>query len=316
MTPDPPRLLAVVVTYQSAAIVGDCLRAIPAALGPGAECRTVVVDNASTDHSLDAAAEADPSARLVPLGRNAGYAAAINAALEEAFTPDLDAVLVLNPDIRMAPGALPPLWEALEDPTVGIAVPRLLDAAGVLQHSLRRDPSVLRALGEALLGGNRAGRFALLGEVVSDDDAYGVACRPDWATGAAMLMHRRCIERVGSWDESYFLYSEETDYCLRARDAGLSVQYCPESHATHLGGESGTSPELWAVLTCNRVRFYRSRHGAVRSAAFRAAVMLNEALRALGGRATNRAALRALATRGEPGVLGVASTRHHRHQPL
>ena len=131
-----------------------------------------------------------------------------------------------------------------------------------------------------------------------------------------MLMHRRCIERVGSWDESYFLYSEETDYCLRARDAGLSVQYCPESHATHLGGESGTSPELWAVLTCNRVRFYRSRHGAVRSAAFRAAVMLNEAIRALGGRATNRAALRALATRGEPGVLGVASTRHHRHQPL
>ncbi|MFV0317404.1 MAG: glycosyltransferase [Microthrixaceae bacterium] len=302
MTPALPRLLAVVVTYRSADIVGECLRALPAALGPHIDYRTVVVDNASGDRSLEAAAEADPEAQLISLGRNAGYAAAINAAVEEAFDPEMEAVLVLNPDIRLSPCAVGPLREALDDPSVGIAVPRLFDAVGVPQHSLRREPTVLRAFGEAVLGGERAGRCAPFGEVVSEDGSYGAAYRPDWATGAAMLIHRRCIERVGPWDESYFLYSEETDYCLRARDVGLAVEYRPEARATHLGGESRTSPELWSVLTRNRVRLYRSRHGPVRSMAFRAAVLLNESIRALGGRPTSRAALRALFTPAEPTV--------------
>ncbi|MCZ7627704.1 MAG: glycosyltransferase [Microthrixaceae bacterium] len=58
----------------------------------------------------------------------------------------------------------------------------------------------------------------------------------DWATGAAMLISAECLAAVGPWDESFFLYSEETDYCLRARDRGFKLRYSPKATATHIGG--------------------------------------------------------------------------------
>jgi GT2 family glycosyltransferase len=109
-----------------------------------------------------------------------------------------------------------------------------------------------------------------------------------------MAISRQCAARLGRWDETMWLYSEETDYCLRARDAGFIVRYVPEARVTHLGGESGENPLLWTALTVNRVRLFERRHSRLHAAAFRAAVTLNEALRALAGRATSRAALRTL----------------------
>ncbi|MDP8961599.1 MAG: hypothetical protein M3N32_08300, partial [Actinomycetota bacterium] len=105
---------------------------------------------------------------------------------------------------------------------------------------------------------------------------------------------RRCLEQVGPWDETFFLYAEETEFALRARDAGFVLRYVPDAVATHLGGDRHTSSRLWALLAVNRVRLYSRRHGPVRTAAFWAAVALNEALRALAGRGVHRAALRAL----------------------
>lgn len=113
-----------------------------------------------------------------------------------------------------------------------------------------------------------------------------------------MLVTRDCLDAVGAWDESLFLYSEETDYCIRARENGFDVRYEPGAEAVHIGGDAHVSPRLWALLTVNRVRLYRRRHGPVRSLAFRVAVMINEALRALAGRQVSRAALAALVTPG------------------
>ncbi len=109
-----------------------------------------------------------------------------------------------------------------------------------------------------------------------------------------MMISSECLDDVGAWDESYFLYSEETDFALRARDCGFVVRYTPEAEVVHLGGDSGVSPRLWALLTVNRVKLYGRRHGAGRTALFRVAVTLNEAIRALRGSPTHAAGLRAL----------------------
>src|SRR5665811_2530774 len=90
-----------------------------------------------------------PDATVVEMGRNAGYAAGINAAV--AAAPPHTAVLVLNPDVRLGAGCVPELLRALREPGVGIAVPRLLDAHAVLIDSMRRAPTCLRALGDALI---------------------------------------------------------------------------------------------------------------------------------------------------------------------
>ncbi|HZB42693.1 MAG TPA: glycosyltransferase [Ilumatobacter sp.] len=299
-------VLVVIVTYNSEEVVGGCLTSLADAWLDSTRCSIVVADNDSTDGTNDVVRSVAPTATLVSLDRNRGYAAGINAGIAAGLADDIDAVLVLNPDVRLDPGAGTALLEALGQSGTGIAVPRLRDVEGVLQPSLRREPTVLRELGAALLGGGRAGRIPMLGEVVSNPKRYARSGTADWATGAALMISRACLEAVGPWDESYFLYSEETDFCTRARDASFAVRYEPRAGAVHVGGESNTSPVLWSLLTRNRVRWYRRRHGAARSAVYFSAALLNEGLRALGGRTTNQAAFLTLVRRNQPDVPGLS----------
>lgn len=285
---DPPRgrrTVAVVVTHNSAGVVKGLLASLPAALGdPAAE--VVVVDNASTDETVAVVEETTPGVRIHRTGRNSGYAAAINRVVGEVAPGG--ALLVLNPDVRLAAGSAARLVAELGG-GVGIAVPRLTDEHGRISHSLRRRPTLLRAIGEAVLGGHRAGRVAALGEVVLAEEDYRRPGAVDWATGAVMAVSGECLAEVGGFDESFFLYSEETDFALRAADAGFATRFVPGASAVHIGGASMTSPTLYPLLAVNRLRLYRRRHGAAASAAFRAALVLNEALRA--ARPPNRAAL-------------------------
>ena len=138
----------------------------------------------------------------------------------------------------------------------------------------------MRALGDAFLGGTRAGWIPALGEVIVSPKAYRSGGTAAWATGAAWLIARPCLTALGHLDERYFLYSEETEYMLRANDRGFQVRYQPEAVAVHLTGEQTTSPRLWALATTNRVRLHRERKGGIAAAGTWAAVVLNEFLRA------------------------------------
>lgn len=294
MTREPVTIA--LVTYNSARFVGECIAALPAAFGD-VPWHLVVADNASSDDTLDAVTAACPSAEIVALGRNAGYAAAINDVVARARGD----VLVLNPDTVMAPGSAAAFTGARRRPGVGIVVPRVVDPDGRVDRSLRRTPTLLRAAGEAALGGGRAGRHPRLGEVVHDPSEYARGHRVDWALGAVMLVSRECLDAVGPWDESFFLYSEETDFCLRAADLGFATWYEPDALVVHVGGESGTSARLWTILTLNRVRLYRKRHGALAGGAFWGIVTIGEALRARRPGGTHREALSAL--RHGPGAV-------------
>jgi N-acetylglucosaminyl-diphospho-decaprenol L-rhamnosyltransferase len=290
---DGPVLTVVIATTNEASVLPGFLTALPAAMEGVGPYELVVADNASTDGTLDVLRR-HSQATVVELRRNAGYAAALNAGI--AAAQPSSAVMIANPDIRFQPGSILRLMRALAQPRTGIVVPRLTDANGGLHRSLRREPTVLRAWGEALLGGRLAGRHHLLGEVVMDARAYAQPASPDWASGAAMLISRRCLETVGPWDERFFLYSDETDFALRARDAGFTLRYVPDAVAVHLGGQSHSSPRLWSMLAVNKLRLFSWRHGRPSTVAFWAALTLNEGLRAIAGgsAAVHRAAFRAL----------------------
>ncbi|WP_367129865.1 glycosyltransferase [Saccharothrix sp. HUAS TT1] len=279
-------LAVVIVTYHSADVVEDCLKSVAVALRSIPDSRVVVVDNASTDDTLAIVARVAPDARIVARPTNDGFAAGVNAGF--AAAPDCD-VLVLNPDVRLDPDAVSLLRAALALPGAGVAVPRLTGADGAPQPSLRRAPNPLRALGEALLGGNRAGRFAALGELVVDPLRYETAGTADWATGAAWLISREAREAAGVLEERYFLYSEETEYMLRVGRRGHAVRYEPRARAVHIGGEQSTSAVLWSMATTNRVRMVRERGGRAAAFAMWWAVLLNELLRAPRGAKHRRA---------------------------
>jgi N-acetylglucosaminyl-diphospho-decaprenol L-rhamnosyltransferase len=287
------RVAAVIVTYNSADVIGDCLRSLTEQGMPLAA--VVVADNASRDTTRDIARDfADIPVRVVELERNAGYAAGLNAGIAALDLTRLDAVLVLNADCRVLPGALSVLASALGESGRGIIVPRLVQPDGFMQRTLRRAPTVGRALGEALLPGELAGRLGPLGEVVTDPQVYERPGETAWATGAAMLLSVSALREIGPWDESFLLYSEETDYCLRAADKGWRTWYEPAAIFEHIGGASDTNPTLASLLTVNKVELFRRRHSRLHSAAYFAAVAIGECIRAAGGRRTSRASLLAL----------------------
>ncbi|WP_205745588.1 glycosyltransferase [Egibacter rhizosphaerae] len=288
-------LAVVVVTYNAASVVGELLDSLPAAADGLERVQLIVVDNDSSDDTVAIVRTARRDATIVETGRNGGYAAGFNAGV--AAAAPAHAYALLNPDLVLRPRALTRLVEALGRPEVGIVVPRLENPQGRLLPSLRRAPTVRRAVGEALLGGWRAGRQAAFGELVVDPGVYRERTEADWASGAAMVIDRDCLRTVGPWDESFFLYSEETEFCLRARDRGYQVMLEPDAEAVHIGGDAPQSPRLWALLRTNGVRLFARRHGWLQAQAFRAVVMVGELLRAaVRRREVHAVAWRALAS--------------------
>lgn len=285
----PPSISLVIVTYRSARLLPDLFESLPAALVGIQNHEILVVDNASGDETVATVRKLSPSAKVIARDANGGYAAGVNAGIRASRASD--AVLILNPDIRLSPGCVAALLERVRQPGIGIAVPRILGEDGRIQHSLHRPPSVMRAWAEAILGGTRAGRIPIFGETIVDDSAYSQPTSAAWASGAAMLISTQCIQAIGEWNEPFFLYSEETEYCLRTGDAGFKIQLEPQAEVTHIGGEMTSSPRLWAMQAWNRVRLYRSRHGRSATVAFWAGVIVNEALRAARGSKIHRAGL-------------------------
>jgi N-acetylglucosaminyl-diphospho-decaprenol L-rhamnosyltransferase len=281
-------LSVVIVTYNSAAVLPRLLDSLPAGLRGLADLNVIVVDNDSRDSSAKLA-EAHPlGPTVIQMGRNAGYAAAINAGVA-TIHPNSD-VLILNPDVRLGPGAVKPLVELAATPSVGIAAPRNFRDDGTTDPTLRREPSIFTAWSEAVLGGRLAARLGW-GEIVGRMDCYGSRETIEWATGSALLISAPARRAVGAWDESYFLYSEEVDYQRRVREAGFDIVYDPRSHVMHTSGESGTNPLLFALLTANRIRYYRRHHGVLASLLFRLGIVVGEALRSWRG-SVHRAGLR------------------------
>lgn len=287
------RLAIIVVTHNSGRHLPSLLASLPAGCD-GLNWTLVGVDNASTDNSVSTLGDFDAGPTVVvQSGGNVGYAAGINLGVANC-PAETTAFLILNPDIELQPESVGSLVRGLRSPGVGIAVPQTLDSSGARVRSTRRRPTVSRAFGEALLGPNRAGRFPRWGDLVTDPNEYLTEHDVAWAEGSAQLISAECWKECGQWDDSFFLYSEETEYHLRVQDHGFSVRFVPNAQVVHHKGESTVNPKLWALLMANRVRFFRRRRGVLLTAPYWLACVLREARRSLMGHATSRRALKTL----------------------
>jgi len=285
-----PRVAVVVITFNSADVLPFCLQSLRDGGADGVELTdVVVVDNASSDASVETAkATTGLPISVVQMLENAGYAAGVNVGVDALRGRPPEAVMVLNPDCRVRPGALAALARSLRVPGRGIVAPRLVNLDGTLQPTLRRLPTVRGALAEAVLGGRTADRLGL-GELIFTDRPHETAGPAAWVTGASLLIAWALVETVGPWDETFLLYSEETEFMLRASDRGWSTWFEPAAVVEHQGGESSTRPSLAALLTVNKVRLFRRRNGAIRGLTYSAFVLLGVVFRAATGEATARA---------------------------
>lgn len=264
-----PDLSVVVVTHGGRELALRTLRSARAAAG-AATIQWLVVDSGSGDDTAGAIAEEFADVRLFRRA-NIGFAAANNVALPHARGRY---VLLLNPDVEVEQGTLAELVEELDRrPHTGAASVIQRAPDGTLQASIRRFPSVGRQLGEALFAGR------LVGECESDEDGYRAEREADWLVGAFLVVRREALEAVGPLDERFFLYSEETDWCLRLRRAGWDVRHLPQLEIVHHQG-GYAQPELAAQLAFSKLLFARKHYGRVRTGAIQGALALRHLLRA------------------------------------
>lgn len=235
-TPQPRLVSVCIVTWNCRSLVVECLESF--FFQPqGTQFEVIVVDNASTDGTPEAVAEAFPQVKLIRNVENRGFAAANNQALREAHG---DYLFLLNPDTVLPPDALGELVRVADAfPQAGAIGPRLLNPDGSLQYSCRRWPSVKAALFRNTLFGRLFPGEPWTKEYLMMDWAHDEVREVDWISGAAMFLRRQAVEQVGLLDEAFFWGSEDVDYCRRLRQAGWKVLYSPQPAIIHrIGGST------------------------------------------------------------------------------
>ena len=218
---------------------------------------TIVVDNASTDGSAAMVRERFPWVTLIESSDNLGFAAGNNLALRTAKGGHL---LLLNPDTVVTEGAIRRLWQVLAaQPTAGIAGAQLLNADGTLQTSIGIYPSLWS---ELPLLNRRLGSVRKTIQVNTTAGDLSVQS-VDWVSGACLMIKREVVEAIGPLDESFWLYTEETDWCYRARSAGWDVLLVPQAQVYHLARAASRQRFIITMLHFyqSRIRFICKHHG-------------------------------------------------------
>jgi GT2 family glycosyltransferase len=279
----------VVVSYNSRDELRGCVEPLAAADGVS----VIVVDNASTDGVLETVA--DLPLTTLPLPENRGFAAGCNVGWRAGSSP---MVLFLNPDAGLDPAALRRLAALLDaEPGIGAAGPQIRDADGSLDHSQRRFPRLRSTFARALLLHRLFPRAGWADEVIRDDAVYERAGTPDWVSGAALLVRRTLLEELNGFDETFFMYCEDTDLCRRVWSAGYAVGYEPAAVVMHRGGASAPRSGLLPTLVASRIAYARKHGGRVAAGLERAGLgleALSRAVLARGERASRAGHLNAL----------------------
>jgi N-acetylglucosaminyl-diphospho-decaprenol L-rhamnosyltransferase len=225
-----PKVDVVIVTFNSARQIGECL----ASLADNQRIRSVVVvDNKSTDNTLRVVSAGFPSVRVVQTGANLGFGRAVNRGV--AALPDAEYVCILNPDTTAEPRALDELASFLDAHSeTALVGPQVRNSDGSVYPSARSFPKPLTALGHALLG------VFWTSNPISKRYRTTDLHSPDWVSGTAMLARRPALDQVSGFDERYFMYVEDLDLCWRLRREGWQIGYCPAASVEHeIGGSSG-----------------------------------------------------------------------------
>lgn len=255
-----PQVSVIIVNWKVRKLLEKCLHSIFNQIDPKL-VEVIVVDNDSHDGTSEMLISEFPQVRVIAMAHNTGFAYANNLALKIAYG---DLIVLLNPDTIVPDGFFDKLLKYMtEHRDLGIVGPRLLNADGSIQHSVRRVPTLMsqvivllklqniineksdleKHLGGVFLSLARKLRHFLARNNVTSyylasDFNYDKEASVEQIMGAAMAIRRSVFDKIGLLDHKYFIWFEEVDFCLRARKAGITIQYVPSLEIVHLGGAS------------------------------------------------------------------------------
>jgi len=243
-------LSIIIVSWNVRKELADCLRSVENNK-PDCEFEIIVVDNASSDGTVEPIQKEFPHTTVIANHDNRGFSAANNQAIKIAKGEYL---LLLNPDTIVHKNSLDNLIKALdENPDAGISGPKLIDENGILCPSIGYIPTFRSILYSKTF-------FRTLGifrshykKLTAQNFNYDKQNKVEQLSGAALIVRHSVMNKIGNMDESFFLYYEDVDLCLRVRNAGFKITYVPTATITHIGGMSSIQ-----ISAKKRIMLYRS----------------------------------------------------------
>ena len=231
-----PLVWIIIVNWNGREMTLDCLDSLREVTYRNRQ--VLVVDNGSTDASVSAIREHHPGVALLPLAENRRFAGGSNAGMRHALEQGADALLLLNNDTTVDPGFLTPMVERLSsDPSIGIVAPK------IFYHA---DPDRIWYAGGAI--SFWAGAMKHVGLRERDRGQHDTPGETDYATGCCLLARKELVETIGMLDESYYMYSEDADWCMRARRSGYRIMYEPAAKVWHRLSVSAGGHLSWYKL--------------------------------------------------------------------
>lgn len=223
---ESPKIASIVINWNLKSETIRCLASLERSEYP---CRTIVIDNGSSDGSVEEIQETFPDVEIVSLPTNIGFARACNIGVQKILADAQDEfIFLLNNDATIDPLTLTILIQsALSNPRAAILGPKVF---------YRNHPNKIWYAGAL----RRKGILAALtsGRNESDNGQFDQVTEVDYVFGAAMFVRRSIFERIGMFDSRFFLYLEDLDFCLRAQLSGWSLQFVPDAHVYHIGSAS------------------------------------------------------------------------------
>ncbi len=247
-------LTILILSWNTADLLADCLRSIPAG-AEGLTYRTVVVDNASADGSADMVARDFPEVQLIRSPENLGFGGGNNLGIR-FLDHSSTYILFLNSDTIVHPASLAALVRFMDEhPQAAVCSPRLVSPNGTPQaFAFGGDPTPGYLLSRGI-------KRLVLRQFMHDWSTQTVQS-VDWVAGTSMLVRRTAMDQVGVLDENIFMYFEDNDWCLRFRKAGWKVYYVPHVEMVHLGGQSlKKNPRAQRAYYQSLRYFYHKHYG-------------------------------------------------------
>lgn len=256
-----PDLSVVIVNWNTRSLLEQCLRSVPQGVSSDHSVEIWVADNASSDNSASMVANSFPEVQLIANTENVGFARANNQALRLARGRH---ALLLNSDTKVLPGALSAMVDYLDRHSdVGAVGCRLLNADGSVQKSAW---SAFPSLGSIAAEAFWLNRLPLLNRTTQASERIltdaQLPVQVKHLLGACLMVRGEALKQVGTLDEDYFMYLEETDWCHRIDAAGWRIVYLPGAEVIHYGQQSAAlAPDKANTDWCRSIcRYYRSRY--------------------------------------------------------
>ena len=274
MSQRPLDLSIIIVSWNVVDLLSACLESIYRTCTSQHTFEIIVVDSNSSDQTVDMVRAHFPQVRLFPQTENIGYTRGNNLGLAHAQGRHL---LLLNPDTEIVGGALSLMIDYLDHhSTVGIVGPRTFNSDGSQQSTRRRFPTFAVGLVESTWLQDWVPK-SLLDRYYAADIADDATAEVDWVQGSALMARREIYAQIGGLDEQFIMFSEELDWCKRAKGIGWQVVYLGTAQITHHGGKSTdqVTARKHIHFQESKLRYFRKHHGAAAAHIMRFVLLAN-----------------------------------------